>query len=420
MQLKEDYIRNNLEYKDNILHLNGINLREVAGEFGTPLYVYDMKGIKENCINYQKAFDDIEHIICYAVKANYNGAIIKLLASMGTGADVVSGGELQMALRAGIDPSKIVFAGVGKTEDEIRLALENDICLINVESRQELEAVGRIAADMKKTAGIAFRVNPDIDPKTHPKIATGLKESKFGIPAGTALEVYEEASKMEYVEIRGIHLHIGSQITDMEPFRLAAESAVEFTDKLKEKGIKIKYIDIGGGLGIGYESREVPVPENIAECIRKFFAGREEILIMEPGRSIVGNAGYLLTKVNYVKEGDNKSFVVVDAGFNDLIRPAMYGAYHSILPVEDSDESIVADIVGPVCESGDVMAANRKIKGARQGNILAICDSGAYGFSMSSNYNSRLRPAEVIVSEEGVKLVRRREKFEDLIRTENE
>lgn len=419
MPYQEDCIKNDLRYKDSVLYINGISLLDIASEYGTPLYVYSENKIKQNIKDYQTAFKDIEHIICYAVKANYNGYIIRLLASLGAGADVVSGGELYMAFAAGIEPNKIVFAGVGKTADEIRQAINRSICLINIESEQELEEVGKIAREEDKTAHIAFRINPDIDPKTHPKIATGLKENKFGIPADRVIELYEKASRMKYICIRGIHLHIGSQIMEVEPFKLAVESAVGFVDELESMDIEIKYIDIGGGLGIGYGNTRAPSPCNIAEVIKGYFSGRSQILIIEPGRSIVGNAGCLLTKVNYIKKGEVKNFIVVDAGLNDLIRPAMYGAYHEIIPVKYSEETMVADVVGPVCESGDFIATDRKVKGAYRGNILAVCDTGAYGFSMSSNYNSRPRLAEVIVDEKGPRLIRRRETYQDLIETES-
>jgi len=412
-------MRDNLEYKNGVLHLDGYSLMEIAKEYETPLYVYSADKLKRNFSQYDDAFNIGEKIICYAVKANYNGAIIKLLASMGAGADVVSGGELYMALRAGIKPEKIVFSGVSKTKEEIRQAIKENICLINIESEQELEVVTKIAKEEKIAANVSFRINPDIDPKTHPKIATGLKESKFGIPVNRALSVYETAAGMEYINVRGVHLHIGSQITERGPFRLAGESSVNFVDQLQDRGISVEYIDIGGGLGIAYENIEVPSPYDIVDVVKDFFNNRSHKLILEPGRSLIGNAGYLLTKINYIKEGADKKFVIIDAGLNDLVRPAMYGAYHEIMPVVESGEEMVADVVGPVCESGDLMASKRKLKGIKKENILAICDTGAYGFSMSSNYNSRLRPAEVLIDENGPNLIRRRENYEDLIATEN-
>lgn len=411
-------VKNNLEYKDGVLHLDGCNLVEIAGEYKTPLYVYSANRLIENYRQYEDAFSSMNHIICYAIKANYSSSIIKLLSSMGAGADVVSGGELYMALRAGIKPEKIVFSGVGKTCEEIRQAINTDICFINIESEQEFKVVREVAAREDRTANVSFRINPDIDSKSHPKIATGLKESKFGMPVKKAVELYKQASKIAHLNVRGMHLHIGSQITDTEPFRLAAESAVNFVTELEKAGIKLEYIDIGGGLGIDYGNIKVPSPYDIADAVREFFVGRSETLIIEPGRSLVGNAGYLLTRINYIKERENKKFVVVDAGFNDLIRPAMYGAYHKIIPVKDSGVKMVADVVGPVCETSDCLAVNREVSGVRTGNVLAVCDSGAYGFSMSSNYNSRLRPPEVLIDETGPRLIRRRENFEDLIATE--
>ncbi len=412
-------VERNIEYKNGVLHLDGYSLMEIANTYKTPLYVYSAAKLKENYKSYEDAFSSINNIICYAVKANYNGSILRFLANSGAGADVVSGGELYMALRAGIKPEKIVFSGVGKTEEEIRQAVQKNICLINIESSQELKKVSEVAEEENKKVNVSFRINPDIDPKTHPKIATGLKESKFGIPIHRALNIYEEASEMKYINVKGVHMHIGSQITDTRPFKTAIESAVNFADKLEEKGISIKYIDIGGGLGIAYENIDVPSPYDIFSVCKDFFHNRSQTLILEPGRSIVGNAGYLLTKINYIKEGTDKKFVIVDAGLNDLIRPAMYDSYHKIIPVRDVGEKMVADVVGPVCETSDFIAENRLIEGVKRGNILAICDCGAYGFSMSSNYNSRLKCPEILIDKDGPRVVRRREEYEDLIRTEN-
>ncbi len=407
-----------MEYRDGKLFIDGYNLMDLVAEYGTPLYVYSERKLKENFIKYQEAFKSINNMICYAVKANSNSTILKLLASIGAGADVVSGGELYLALRAGIDPGKIVFSGVGKTAGEIRQAVRAGICFINIESEQELEAVQEIAAEEGKTANVSFRINPDIDPKTHPKIATGLKKSRLGIPADRAIKVYQKAAKMSNIKVKGVHLHIGSQITDLGPFKLAGESAVSFVEELQEIGIAIEYIDIGGGLGIAYENMQVPTQDDMFSVLKGYFKDRPETLILEPGRSIVGDAGYLLTTINYVKKSAEKNFVIVDAGFNDLIRPAMYEAYHRIVPVYEDGEKMVADIGGPVCESGDLMATNREISGVRRENVLVICDAGAYGFSMASNYNSRLRSAEILLGINGKRLIRRREKYDDLILTE--
>lgn len=420
MQLKEDYTRNNLEYINGDLCIHGLSLEEIASEYGTPLYLYNAGRIRENFAAYTDAFNFMDSLICYAVKANFNGSIIRIISSLGGGADVVSGGELYMALRAGIEPDRIVFAGVGKTEKEIREAVKAEILLINIESEQELEMVRKVAKQEGKTANIALRINPDISAETHPKIATGLKENKFGIPKEKGLELYEKASLLEELNTAGLHFHIGSQILDISPFGQVARQAVEYLNMLRDKGIDIKYIDIGGGLGINYEKKSAPTPYDIAELIKDYFESQQVTLILEPGRSIVGEAGFLLTKINYVKENPEKNFVVVDAGFNDLIRPAMYGAYHDILPVGDEGKKMKADIVGPVCESGDFIAIDREVEGIKPGNYLAVCDVGAYGFCMSSNYNGRLRPAEVLIEENDVRLIRRREEYETLIQTENE
>jgi len=419
MQYKEEYIKNDLKYRNGTLFLNGFSLTDIVEEYGTPLYVYSARRIRENFTKYTDAFSFADSVICYAVKANYNGTILKILAALGAGADVVSGGELFMARRAGIPAEKIVFAGVGKTVDEIRYAVSEGVRMINIESSQELDAVECVANEEQKTANIAFRINPDIDPKTHPKIATGLKESKFGIPEDRAVELYRKAALMAYINIRGVHLHIGSQITEPKPFEMAAESAANFLRRLEnEIGMKLENVDIGGGLGISYEEQVPPTPLEIADILREYFVSTGHTLILEPGRSIVGNAGYLLTKINYIKKDTERNFVVVDAGFNDLIRPAMYGAYHHILPLNEAGETLRADVAGPICETGDIIASDREVKGAVKGNILAVCDAGAYGFAMSSNYNSRLKAAEVLVDEKGPEIIRRRENYEDLIKTE--
>ncbi len=416
--MNEDSARGDLYRKNGELILDGCGLAETAREYGTPLYIYSEGRIRENYRRYADAFGFMKTDICYAVKANSNPEIISLLASLGAGADVVSGGELFMAVKAGVDPEKIVFSGVGKSEEEIRQAVRSGIRMLNVESAQELEVIRKTAFDENTTAGISVRVNPDIDPLTHPKISTGIRESKFGIPRERALELYREAAAMYSVEIRGVHFHIGSQITDLEPFRLVAEASSEFVSELSGMGIKVKYVDIGGGLGIRYGSEDVPSPYEIAEVLKEHLADLPCSLILEPGRSIVGDAGYLISKILYVKKQEPKNFIIIDAGFNDLLRPAMYGSRHEVLPVTESGETVTADIAGPVCETGDVMARERTLKGAVPGNLIAICDAGAYGFSMASNYNSRPRPSEVMVQDGQVRLIRRRESYEDLIQAE--
>ncbi|MGM0441435.1 MAG: diaminopimelate decarboxylase [Elusimicrobiota bacterium] len=411
-------MKSNLEYRNDKLFLEDVDLESLVEEYGSPLYVYSADTLKNNIRSYREAFEDISHMICYAVKANYNGNILKIMSEEGAGADVVSGGELYMAIRAGISPEKIVFAGVGKSEQEIKTAIKNNIYMINVESEQELEKVNKIALGEGKSAKISLRINPDIDPKTHPKIATGLEESKFGISGQDAVKVYKKADRLEGIAVRGVHLHIGSQITDLSPFELSAKAAVEFADKLKAEGIELDCLDIGGGLGISYEDQDVPSPRDMARILKKYFKDRSEKLILEPGRSLVGNAGFLLTKINYVKKREQKNFVVVDAGFNDFLRPALYGAFHEIRPVEKTGEKLTADVVGPVCETGDYIALERELSGVKQGNTLAVLDAGAYGFSMSSNYNSRPRAGELLIEDGSPRLIRRREVYKDLIDTE--
>lgn len=403
-------------YKNNKLYAEDVPVTELVAAFGTPLYIYSYNTILRHFKAYDDAFDGVPHIICFALKANTNSAILRLLAKNGGGADIVSGGELFRALKAGISPKKIVYAGVGKTEEEIRYALKSGILMFNVESEDELKEINRIAADMGVKAPIALRVNPDIDPETHPYIATGLKKHKFGIPIEDALEYYRSIKRLRNLEIVGIHKHIGSQITKVSPFVEALKKILLLINELEKSGIDIKYLDIGGGLGITYKDEVPPLPKDLACHLLPLLKGRKLTLIVEPGRSIVGNAGMLVTKVLYLKKGEEKEFVIVDAGMNDLVRPSFYGSYHHIQPIEKKKrKSIVADIVGPICESSDFLARDREIPMVRQGEYLAVMSAGAYGFSMSSNYNSRPRPAEVIVKGKEYALIRKRETYKDLI-----
>lgn len=407
------------QFKGKELFAEDIPVKRLAQKFSTPLYIYSQRTIERHVNAYREAFRDTGHIICYAVKANSNLSILRLLGRMGCGADVISGGELFRALRAGIKPERIVYAGVGKTESEIRYALKSGILMFNVESSEELKEINRIAGTMKKKAPVALRVNPDIDAMTHPYISTGLKKHKFGIPMDEALENYLLARELKNIEIIGIHKHIGSQITEVRPFVDALKSILLLLDELHSRGIKIKYIDMGGGLGIPYKDEEPPHPSELAGEVKKLLKGRNLTLIVEPGRSIIGNAGILVTKVLYHKKTKEKNFIIVDAGMNDLIRPTLYGAYHEIVPVErKNSEKIIADIVGPICESGDFFAKDREIETPEQGDFLAIMSAGAYGFSMSSNYNSRPRAAEVMVKGKRAVLIRKRETYQDLIRGE--
>ncbi len=407
-------------YKRNQLYAEGIPVSELAGTYGTPLYVYSHATLTRHIDAYLTAFDGVPNNICFAVKACPNIAVIRTLAARGAGADVVSGGELFRALKAGVPASKIVYAGVGKTEDEIRYAIRSGILMFNIESGDELAEINRVAGTMKATAPISLRVNPDVDPRTHPYISTGLRKHKFGIPMEQALEYYVAASKMKHVRIVGIHKHIGSQITKTTPFADAIKRVLALVDELRTRGIEITHIDIGGGLGIPYHNEKTPMPADLARRVLPLIKGRGLTLVAEPGRSIVGNAGILVTKALYLKEGPKKTFVIVDGGMNDLIRPTLYDAYHEILPVRRraGRRPELSDIVGPICESGDFLAKDRLIPRTTQGEYLAVMSAGAYGFSMSSNYNSRPRAAEVMVMGDQHFLIRRREKYPDLIRGE--
>ncbi|MEW6571570.1 MAG: diaminopimelate decarboxylase [Nitrospirota bacterium] len=404
-------------YRSGQLYAEDVPLKSLAEKYGTPLYVYSCNTLLRHLRAYSDAFNHYPHIICFAVKANSNIAIVRLLAKNGGGADIVSGGELFVALRAGIPAKKIVYAGVGKTEDEIRFALKSKILMFNVESEDELMEIDRIAGRMKMQASVALRINPDIDPETHPYIATGLRKHKFGIPIENALEYYKLARGLSNIRITGVHKHIGSQITKVSPFVDALKRVLLLIDELSLQGVDIKYLDVGGGLGIPYKDEEPPVPRDLAKSLIPLLEGRKLSLIIEPGRSIVGNAGILLTRVLYLKTGAEKEFVIVDAGMNDLIRPSYYGAYHHILPVvKRRRDKILCDIVGPICESSDFLARDREIGKVKRGEYLVVMSAGAYGFSMSSSYNSRPRAAEVMVRGREHFLIRERETYEDLIR----
>ena len=406
-------------YKKGELYAEDIPVRKLAEHYGTPLYLYSYNTLLRHFRAYDKAFGRFPHIICYAVKANANAALLRLFAKNGSGADIVSGGELFVALKAGIPAKKIVYAGVGKSADEIRFALKSKILMFNVESENELREIDRVAGAMKVKAPIALRINPDIDPGTHPYITTGMKKYKFGIPIEEALEYYRLASRLKNITIVGVHKHIGSQITKVDPFVDALQSVLLLIDELGSQDIQIRYLDIGGGLGIAYKDESPPVPADLAKKLIPLLKGRDLTLIIEPGRSIVGNAGILVTKTLYLKRGMRKEFIIVDAGMNDLIRPSLYEAYHHILPVVKKKRgTIVGDIVGPICESGDFLALNRELGRLQQGEYIAVMSAVAYGFSMSSNYNSRPRAAEVMVNRKQHALIRQRETYRDLIRNE--
>jgi diaminopimelate decarboxylase len=407
------------EYKNHQLQCEGIPIREIAEKVGTPFYLYSYHTLVRHFTVFDDAFKGIPHIICYSAKANSNLALLRLFINLGGGVDVVSGGELYRALKGGAAPHKIVFSGVGKREDEIEYAMKTGILMFNVESSQELQVINEVAGRIGKKAPIAIRVNPDIDPKTHPYISTGLKQNKFGIDVLRAPMAYRLASQLPNLKIVGIDCHIGSQLVEVEPIIEALRKLKELVENLRKKGMEIQYLDLGGGLGITYEDEEPPHPIEYASTILEEIRGFGCTLILEPGRVIVGNAGILVSKVLYTKENEEKRFVIVDAGMNDLVRPSYYGSYHQILPVkEETREEIVADVVGPICESSDFLAKGRKIPNLLSGELIAIMSAGAYGFSMSTNYNSRPRIAEVLVRDDQMFVIRQREGYEDLIRGE--
>jgi diaminopimelate decarboxylase len=407
---------NYFRYKAGELHAEDVPLRVLAKKYGTPLYVYSASTLERHVNAYHRAFQNVPHIICFAVKANSNIAVLNVLKESGAGADVVSGGELFRALRAGMDPQKVVYAGVGKTDDEIRYALSTGILMFNIESGDELKEINRMAGRMRRKAPIALRVNPDIDPKTHPYISTGLKKHKFGIPMEEALEFYRLAGRLKNVKIVGIHKHIGSQITDVAPFADALKRILVLVDELRHQGVEIKYLDTGGGLGIPYEGERTPQPQDLARKILPLLKGRDVTLVVEPGRSIAGNAGVLLTRALYLKESAGKRFVIVDGGMNDLMRPTLYGSYHEVVPVKKTRSAKApSDIVGPICETGDFLAKDRHFPRVGQGDLIAVLSAGGYGFTMSSNYNSRPRAAEVMVRGRRHFLVRKRETCDDLV-----
>mgnify|MGYP001594527692 CR=1 FL=1 len=408
------------QYKNGELHCEGVPIRTIAQRVGTPFYCYSSSTLASHVRAFDQAFAGMPHLICFAVKSNPGAAILRIIGREGAGADIVSGGELYRALRAGIDPKKIVYAGVGKRRDEIEYALKMDILMFNVESGEELQAIDRAAKDMRTKARIALRVNPDIDPRTHAYISTGLKENKFGIPIEQALEYYQTARSLASVEIVGIHQHIGSQITELQPFVDALTKVTGFVKELRAAGIAIRYINMGGGLGITYKDETPPLPKDVAQAVQPLLKDCGCTLVMEPGRAIVGNAGILVTSVLYHKEAGEKKFVIVDAGMNDLIRPSLYEAYHDIRPVIQQEEpvNVVADVVGPICESGDFLAKDREMPAVKQGELLAVMGAGAYGFSMSSNYNSRPRVPEVLVRGNDYYVVRERETYNDLVKGE--
>ena len=401
------------------LYCEDIPLKKIAEDVGTPFYVYSKNGILDKINRYKKAFQSYPTLICYAAKANSNLSILKIFRENGLGLDIVSGGELYRGLKAGFDPEKIVYAGVGKTDRELADAVKAGILSFNVESFMEIEVIDRIAGSLGKKANISIRINPDVNPKTHPYISTGLRESKFGIDMEDAVKAYETASKKKNLNVVGIHCHIGSQIIDVSPYKEAVEKTVELVFKLKKIGIELKHIDIGGGLGIKYRPDDnPPEPEDLAKMVIPAVKETGLKLLIEPGRSLIGEVGALISQVIFLKDKGEKHFIIIDSGMNDLLRPAMYNAYHHILPVTKKGKRVVADIVGPICETGDFFAIDREIDDLQRGDYLAVMSAGAYGFSMSSNYNTRPRAAEVLVDGNEYFVIRERESYDYIIEPE--
>ena len=409
-----------LAYHRGRLAVEGVGARDLAERFGTPLYVYSKRSLLESLRAFRDAFRRRPALVCYALKANSNASVCRLFALEGAGADIVSGGELLRALGAGFEPRRIVFSGVGKTEGDLALALRRGILTLNVESGEELAALSRVARRMGRRAPVSVRLNPDVAAKTHPYVATGRAEDKFGVEEREALELYRRAARDPWLEVKGIQCHIGSQITAAEPYRRAARSVARVMERLEKRGVRLELADFGGGMGISYrEERPLnlsALAEALAAALKPWPGVR---LLLEPGRCLTAEAGILLTRVLYRKKSSRRSFVIVDAAMNDLVRPALYNAYHPVWPEEKrGGKKELVDVVGPVCESADFLARQRALPASRPGDILAVLKAGAYGFSMSSQYNSRPRAAEVLVDGGKARLIRRREVFEDLVRAE--
>jgi diaminopimelate decarboxylase len=408
------------DYRDGELHCEGVPLRNIADAVGTPVYIYSEQTLRRHVRVFDEAFHSVPHLICYAVKANSNINILRRFAEWGTGFDIVSGGELFRVLRAGASPEKVIFAGVGKTSQEIRYALDAGILFFNVESPSELELIHSIARETNQRARVSIRANPDVDPRTHPYISTGMQKHKFGVSLSDARELYRNARRLQNIDVVGVQCHIGSQITEIAPFEQALASLRDFILELKGEGLALKYLDFGGGLGISYSTEDPPSPAAYGAAVAAATRDLGLTILLEPGRVIVGNAGVLLARVILKKSHGAKTFLVVDAGMNDLIRPALYGSHHQLWPARTRNEKEIVDVVGPVCESADFIAKDREIAVLQPGELLAVMSAGAYSFSLSSNYNSRPRAAEVLVSGETYQVIRKRESFEDLVRLEEE
>ncbi|MBI5115688.1 diaminopimelate decarboxylase [Candidatus Poribacteria bacterium] len=413
---------NLFNYREGELFCEDLPISQIAETAGTPFYLYSKNTLLRHYGRFESSLAGIEHLICFAFKANSSLAILKVLADAGSGADVVSGGELFRALRVGIPPRKVVFNGNAKTEKELRTALDCDVLMFNIDSESELNLLSRVAREMGRTARVALRVNPDIDPRTHPYISTGLKENKFGIAIENAVEFYKQAADMPNIEVVGIHKHIGSQIVELSPFVESLERVIGLVAELNQLGLGLRFVDMGGGIGITYDNEEPPSFEEYVSAVRPLIRNSGCTLIVEPGRVIVGNAGVLVTRVLHVKTTGSKKFVVVDAAMNDLIRPSIYGAFHRIIPVkyrDDAARTMVADVVGGICESADFFARGRELPELEPGELIAIMSAGAYGSTMSSNYNSRPLIAEVMVDGTQQKVIRRRQTFEEMVALES-
>ncbi|MDH5300626.1 MAG: diaminopimelate decarboxylase [Gammaproteobacteria bacterium] len=407
------------EYKQGTLHAEQVPVSRIVEQVGSPCYIYSRATLERHWHAFNNSFGNHEHLVCYAVKANSNLGLLNVLARLGSGFDIVSGGELFRVLQAGGDAGKVVFSGVGKTREEMRYALEQGIHCFNVESIPELDRLNEVAAEMRKTAPIALRVNPDVDAGTHPYISTGLKENKFGIDINQAADIYARAAKMQHIRIKGVACHIGSQLTSLSPFLDALDRVLALVDTLEAQGIQLEHLDLGGGLGVTYNAETPPQPAEYTKAVIERLGKRKLPLHIEPGRAIVANAGILVTRVEYIKHTEHKDFAVVDAAMNDLLRPSLYSAWQKIIPVKEHSKTKAShyDIVGPVCETGDFLGKDRELR-IEQGDLLAVRSSGAYGFSMSSNYNTRPRVAEVMVDDTVFHVIREREKLDDLIRGE--
>ena len=406
------------DYRDGNLFAEDVNVNDLAKEYGTPAYVYSRATLERHFKAFDEALSSLPHLVCYAVKANSNLAVLNVLARLGSGFDIVSGGELERVLAAGGDAAKVVFSGVGKTRAEMQRALEVGIYCFNVESEAELDVLNEVAGDLGKVANISIRVNPDVDAKTHPYISTGLKDNKFGIDINDAERVYQRAAKMANINVSGVDCHIGSQLTDVTPFVDALDRVLMLIDKLAESDIQLSHIDLGGGLGIRYKDEEPPSPAEQASTLVAKLQDRGLKILIEPGRAIAGNAGILLTEVMYLKHNEYKNFAIIDAAMNDLMRPTLYGAWQNIVPaVQTSAPTKTYDLVGPICETGDFLGKDRDLA-LNQGDILAVRSAGAYGFTMSSNYNTRARSVELMVDKSDVHVVRPRENIAQLFESE--